>query len=67
MKKNLSVAFTLKFLNASQTLLSNNTFFHSVNSLNMHSKAKMEVSILYNIKYLQHHGSLFSGVCAIRN
>lgn len=28
----------------------------------MHSKAKMEVSILYNIKYLQCHGSLFLGV-----
>lgn len=27
----------------------------------------MEVSVLYNIKYLQCHGSLFLGVCLIKS
>lgn len=54
MKKALRFVLTLKFLKRCQTLLSDNTF-PFCELLNMHSKAKMEVSRLYNINYLQCH------------
>lgn len=55
--------------NASQTRLSNNTFFFfCLLTLKYAFKGKkMEVSILYNIKYLQGHGSLLLGVCSIKS